>query len=68
MLQKFGKKVMNNFGLKVLAVLFSVVCGSFSVSCVGVVGVTGSCDGFSGSLGVVGFSCEFSVGVIFKTS
>lgn len=25
MLQKFGKKVMNNFGLKVLAVLFSVV-------------------------------------------
>ena len=25
MLQKFGKKVMNNFGLKVLAVLFSIV-------------------------------------------
>lgn len=25
MLQRFGKKVMNNFGLKVLAVLFAVV-------------------------------------------
>ena len=25
MLQKFGKKVMNNFGLKILAVLFAVV-------------------------------------------
>ena len=25
MLQKFGKRVMNNFGLKILAVLFAVV-------------------------------------------
>ena len=52
------------FGLFVSLLVCSVL---FSVSCVGVVGVPGFCDGFSGSLGVIGFYCEFPIGVIVKS-